>query len=226
MIIRLETAYRHLQEHAVELPEEVKGWFLLRKLQVDSTAEAMIMTTTKGSLKYPDVVEGVRAIFPQGVKPSGGHKLKEVFEATSADGEPSAEDAASGDETIEEVFQAVAEQLQSNEDYDDEEALDVFENYKEVRRKMQQKKLGRGYRGNTSGPSAWKLTGTMQGKIEAMKAASHCHICKQKGHWKRECPRKTASDANKGKGRGSSDAMLALETNFDNEGGKNELFIP
>lgn len=50
--------------------------------------------------------------------------------------------------------------------------------------------------------SAWQLTGTMKGKVEAFKAkTTKCHHCKRTGHWKRECPlrkggtRGTASSA-------------------------------
>ena len=39
-IVRLETTYRHLLSHGIQLPDEVKGWFLLKKLCLDGTHEA------------------------------------------------------------------------------------------------------------------------------------------------------------------------------------------
>ena len=143
LVVRLDTAYRHLQEHSVELPEEVRGWFLLRKLQLDAGAEAMVLTHTRGSLKYTDVTAAVTAIFPHGVSKTGGAKSKEVFEAVTEDGA----EAEEHDDGSEDVFQAVADQIQQQEDYDEEDAIEVFETYQDIRKKMQQKKMNRGYRG-------------------------------------------------------------------------------
>ena len=46
-IIRLETAYKGLVRHEVKLPNEVKGWMLLRKLAMDPKAEAMVLTAPR-----------------------------------------------------------------------------------------------------------------------------------------------------------------------------------
>ncbi|CAE7785104.1 unnamed protein product [Symbiodinium sp. KB8] len=124
MTVRLDSAYRRLQEHSVELPSEVRGWFLLRKLQLDQSSEAMVLT--KGSLKYEDVNKAIQSIFPQGSAKTGA-KIKEVYEADVA----STVNENENEETIDEVFQAVADQVQAAEDYDDEDALEVFETYKE-----------------------------------------------------------------------------------------------
>ncbi|CAE7833538.1 rluD [Symbiodinium sp. KB8] len=205
LTVRLETAYRRLQEHSVELPEEVRGWFLSRKLQLDPSSEAMILTHTRGSLSYKDVNGAVQAIFPQGVSKSGSGKSKEVFEAI-ADGGDSAGELDDGEG--EDVFQAVADQIQAQDEYDDEDAIEVFETYADIRRKMQQKKMGRGYRSNPA-PAKWALTGTVRGKIEQLKAKSRCHICQQTGHWKRECPRRKHGGASgSGKTNQASDAMV------------------
>ncbi|CAE7838460.1 avt3 [Symbiodinium sp. CCMP2592] len=203
MIVRLETAYRRLQEHSVELPTEVRGWFMMRKLQLDTASEALLMTHTKGSLKYEDLVRAVQAIFPQGVAKNVNHKTKEVFEADSTSTE--LEDT----EQLEEVFQAVADQVQASEEYDDEDALDVFETYKEVRKRVQQKRLGRGYKADAG--NQWKLSGTVKGKIEMLKSRTKCHHCQERGHWKRECPRRgqTGNAVRQPRPGSSSDAMVA-----------------
>ena len=82
MTVRLDAAYRRLQEHKVELPSEVRGWFLLRKLQMDQTSEAMVLTHTKGSLTYEEVNKAIQTIFPSG-SAKGGAKVKEVYEAVA-----------------------------------------------------------------------------------------------------------------------------------------------
>ena len=213
LMVRLETAYRRLQEHSVELPDEVKGWFLLRKLNLDVTSEAMVLTHTKGSLKYPDITGAVQSIFPQGTAKTGGAKVREVFEATEAD---DGKEIDGHEESIDEVFQAVADQVQQQEEYDDEDALEVCETYKDVRRQMQQRKLGRGYKNQSHKPE-WTLTGTVKGKIAELKAKTKCHICHERGHWKKECPRK--------KKGGGSEAMVAENDNETWKDLGDEFFI-
>ena len=205
MTVRLDSAYRRLQEHSVELPSEVRGWFLLRKLQLDQSSEAEVLTHTKGSSKYEDVNKAIQSIFPQGSAKSGA-KVKEVYEAEVV----STVNEDESEETIDEVFQAVADQVQAAEEYDDEDALEVFETYKEVRKRMQDKNMGRGYRKEPK--QSWSLTGTVKGKIETLKSRTRCHLCEEKGHWKRECP-KRASSSSSGqrppRGGAQNDAMVA-----------------
>ncbi|CAE7275194.1 unnamed protein product [Symbiodinium microadriaticum] len=203
MMVRLDSAYRRLREHSVELPTEVRGWFVLRKLQLGSASEAMLMTHTKGSLKYEDVVQAIQAIYPQGAAKTGGNRTKEIFEAAENGVENDSE------ELVEDVFQAVAEHVQSSEEYDDEDALDVFETYKEVRKRLQQKRLGRGYKAEQG--QQWKLSGTVKGKLEMLKSKTKCHLCHERGHWKRECPRRGQSSGAVRQQRPSSsnEAMVA-----------------
>ncbi|CAE7199062.1 RE1 [Symbiodinium sp. CCMP2592] len=205
LTVRLETAYARLKEHSVELPEEVRGWFLLRKLQLDPTAEAMVLTHTKGSLVYKEVTAAITAIFPQGVAKTGGHKSREVFEAHGDAGDEIVD--PDGDEG-EDVFQAVADQLQAQDEYDEEDAIEVYETYQDIRRKMQAKKMGRGYKQPPQSSSKWTLTGTVRGKIEQMKSRSRCHICNEYGHWKRECPKKKVGAATGARSSHASDAMV------------------
>ena len=62
------------------------------------------MTHAKGSLKHEDVVRAMQSDL-QGAAKSGGARTKEIFEST-ADTEE-----AEGGELIEDVFQAVADQV-------------------------------------------------------------------------------------------------------------------
>ena len=222
LTVRLETAYARLKEHGVELPEEVRGWFLLRKLQLEANAEAMVLTHTKGALSYKEVTTAVTAIFPQGAAKVSGGKSREVFEAIAEEGE---DESFDGEESND-VFQAVADQIQSQEEYDEEDAIEVFETYQDIRKKMQQRKMGRGYRQQGAGPSRWTLTGTVRGKIEQLKAKSRCHLCQEVGHWKRECPKKKGTASTGGKSSRSSDAMVTDQGGELVESGLGqELFI-
>ena len=54
---RFQTTYKKLNEQGVQLPAEVQGWFLLRKLRLNAIQEALVLTTTDGSYKI-DLVQG------------------------------------------------------------------------------------------------------------------------------------------------------------------------
>ncbi|CAE6959443.1 GIP [Symbiodinium sp. CCMP2456] len=221
MMVRQETAYRRLQEHALELPEEVRGWFILQKLQMEPAAQALVLTSSGGSLKYQDVTKAIQSIFPHGTARNSGGKTKEVFSTETEDNEVPENEAA------EDVFQAIADQVQSSEEYEEEDAVDVFETYKDIRRRVQQKKLGRGYKEPRG--SDWKLTGTVKGKLELLKSRTKCHLCKEVGHWKRECPKKAQMGSGHGRAaRGSSssnEAMVADDSSMGYKGVGEEHFL-
>ena len=98
--VRLDTTYRRLKEHSIELPSEVRGWFLLKKLAFDPYKEAMVLTASQGSLKVDEVSQAVASVFPQG-KCTTTVKPKEIFMA-----EEFYDDSSPSDE-MDEVFEAI-----------------------------------------------------------------------------------------------------------------------
>ena len=178
---RFYHANRRLAEQDVKLPEKVLGFTMLKKTKLDATAEAMVLTATKGSMEQKDVLEAFKNIFPEGKGPNAG-RAKDVL-VTEGHGNPEEEEA-----DLQEALQAVVDDLQATGAADDEEILEAFESYAEVRRKMAEKKKSRGF----VETSRWKLSGTVNGKLEQLKARTKCHLCKRTGHWRRECPRNSA----------------------------------
>eukprot|EP00435_Cladocopium_sp_Y103_P023289 s3061_g5.t1 len=162
-IVRLETTYRHLTQHNITLPDEVKGWLLLKKLCLDGTQEALVLTAAGGSLKYKEITEAIYKVMPEG-KCTSSTKAKDVFihEGYQHEVERATE---SLDETEDDVFEALADYAQ-DEGADYEDALDVYEAYQEIRKRVQTQKMARGFK--SYAPPPLRLT----------------------GHWKRECPRK------------------------------------
>ena len=60
-------------------------------------------------------------------------------------------------ETLEDVLEVIADPLQNGGD--EEEALEMFESHAEVRRKLQEKRQGRGFQNNRDEASQWKVSG-------------------------------------------------------------------
>ena len=190
-VVRLETTYRKLSEHGIELPAPVKGWFSHEKDELGHDSGSADPHSHLRSLKYEDVTTALSKVLPEGkclVQP----KSRDIFISEDHEGEPP--EAYGIEENAAEVFEAVAEMVQEGEgDYED--ALDAYETYAEIRKRMQSQKVSRGFR--TAPPQHLHLTGTMQAKIQQIKDKTRCHICRQFGHWKRECPKK-----DKGYGKG------------------------
>lgn len=199
-ITRLETAYKALVRNGVELPEEVRGWMLLKKLALDSSSEAMILTATSGAVKYTDVQKAVRSVFPHG-KAAKTVKTKDIFVTDrdqTHDERDTRDNSHESDREPMEVMETIAQQIQDADSYESEDALDTFEAYASVRRKMNEKKVSRGYKQ----PTSWQLSGTVRGRIEALKQKTTCHLCRRPGHWKKECPLR---QKDKGKASGSNE---------------------
>jgi hypothetical protein len=93
-------------------------------------------------------------------------------------------------------MEAIANQTQEQSEYESEDALEVFENYSSIRRKMQEK-TSRGFRQVNNTEKQWKLEGSVQGKLSLLKAKTRCHHRRRLGHWKKECPMKQGGDKSK-----------------------------
>lgn len=227
-LARLDTSYRKLKEQDVELNATVRGYMLLKKLRLESREESMILTATKGSMTYKEIVDALRAIFPEGKGSSS--RSKEVFQAEVND--PTGALSADSDNDVLEVMEAIADEFQGREDdFDDEEVLEAFESYAEVRKKIVEKKKARGYSSGREDPNKWRLTGTMRGKIEVLKSKTRCHLCKKLGHWKRECPSRKGRDQQQAKSSGSNgpaevhvQEVISLEEEHDGHAEIWEMF--
>ncbi len=216
-LARYDAAVRRLRERKVELPKEVRGFMLIKKLRLENQQESMLLTYTTGNLEVEQVTKAVRSVFPEG---RGGTKSqKDIFQAEDVESETSNRQTEAyvmeGENEIQEVMEVIAEQHQMNDVEDDEEAVECFESYAEVRKKiLEKKKLRRGFSppstSSRSGSGTWKLTGTVNGKLEMLKSRTRCHICKQMGHWKRECPQKRgASSSGTMVDKNKKEAMMA-----------------
>ena len=203
-ITRFVTVERKLREQGVTLPDEVQGWFMLRKLHLDTNQEAMILTATRGSFKIGDVSQAVRAIL---ANTKGTHKTnqKDTFVVTDEQDR----DTDVGWDEDQELLQVLAAELQENDNYEEEELLDTFESYKQVRTKMQEVRKARGFRSDASSSGSsqpWRLQGTISARLQQVKARTRCHRCGQIGHWRKECPSRSGG---KGGNKGSASSVTS-----------------
>ena len=83
----------------------------------------------------------------------------------------------------------------------DNELANVYTAYQEARQRLREKARARGYwpskgRGNTKGQHGKEGKGDPRRRrtLAERTASSSCKICGEREHWKRECPRKEASN--------------------------------
>ena len=78
---------------------------------------------------------------------------------------------------------------------------------------MQYQKNARGFRQPSSGGQDFQFNGTIRAKLQQVKQRTRCHICREFGHWKRECPKKdVASEKGKATVKVGSAGKFAQET--------------
>ena len=86
-------------------------------------------------------------------------------------------------ETLQEGMEAVAETIQGEIEYENEDALEVFEAYREIKKRMQEKKINRGFKDGGAfikgGRRHWNLSGTINTKIQQFKSKTLGRICKK-----------------------------------------------
>ena len=187
--VRFTSALRLLEEQDVKLPPVVQGYLLLKKLRLEANQEAMVLTAASGDMAQ--VWQAVQRIFPEG-KAGPVAKQRETFQAETQDEE----------EEVQMVMESVAEEVQDN-DLSDEGAVEAFESYAEVRKRLLDKKKARGFAptppARPGDEQRWKLSGSVNARLESLKSRTRCHLCKRLGHWKRECPgrRHAANDSAK-----------------------------
>lgn len=207
--VRYDAARRKLEDLEVKLPPVVLGFMFLKKLRLDSAAESMVLTATSGDLTYDKVIKAVKAVFPDGKGTNVGKSSKDH----SRDAFQAEDESAEGDLDEEQsALEIMVSDLQEKDDYEDEDILDAYESYTEVRRRMQEQKKSRGFypRQPEKPRTGYQITGSIRGRIEAMKSRTRCHNCRQFGHWKKECPARNKGSASSASSSSKNDKKEVL----------------
>ena len=94
-----------------------------------------------------------------------------------------------GDSDVETALAALARE--SDFDLEEADVEDTLLAYKESRQLRGEQRVNRGYRpltGHTSGGKPYRDEGRLN--IKELISRTRCRICREKGHWARECPNK------------------------------------
>ena len=226
-LARYASSVRLLREQSVELPEVVLGYMLLKKLKLDASSEAILLTATKGNMRLSEITAALQAVFPEG---KGGHhaKTKEIFMASN---EEDAYEELENNE-VQEAMETVVDEWQGREGVDDEDILEAFESYADVRRRMAERKKARGFSGGPEASQQWRLSGSVSGRIQLLKAKTRCHHCKKIGHWRRECPALQGKGGGKlgrshrdGSATGSSGKDTEVHVIEENDSGGTDVYM-
>jgi hypothetical protein len=125
---RFTAAQRKLEEQKVTLPEVV----------LDAQHESMLLTTSGGKLELSSILHAMNAIFPDGKGGMCKANVKDVYQAET-------EEFLDEEEELQQAMEMLADDIQAKEDWQEEDILEAFESYTEIRKKLQDQKIGRGY---------------------------------------------------------------------------------
>ena len=81
--------------------------------------------------------------------------------------------------------------VESDIDLEETDVQEILLAYKESRQLRGEQRVNRGYRpvtGHTSGGKPYQVKGRLN--IKELISRTRCRICREKGHWARECPNK------------------------------------
>ena len=101
---------------------------------MDQTQEALLLTASNGNLKYADIIETITKVFPNG-KCTTWPKPRDVFLANYETADEVMMVSAPND-IQEEMFEIITDFIQLH-DADDEDSIEMFEIYVDIRKKLQ-----------------------------------------------------------------------------------------
>ena len=223
-IARQDTFFEELISRSVTLEEVRAYVLLRHSLLQSEDKKRVIMESSgQLKLKYQEIVKAIRLVgsrFFQDLQQRGtaqanrGNERQKVYDThfTEEDNHDEVYAASvDSDGLDEELVAYYAQQLDKDTIYvaeledqiidalQDSELADAYTAYQEAR--QCEKTRARGYwpskgRGNTKGQHGKKGKGDPRRRrvLAERIASSACKICGERGHWKRECPRKKASN--------------------------------
>ena len=188
--LRVQSNVRELAKQGVRLPDQVQGVLLLRRANLSTQARIAIMTLAGSSLSFSDVRKACKRYDdflrdPKGHDTRGPHTVYMSQARAASVGSEEQE----GDSDVETALAALTGE--SDIDLEETDVQEILLAYKESRQLRGEQRVNRGYRpvtGHTSGGKPYRVEGRL--KIKELISRARCRICREKGHWARECPNK------------------------------------
>ncbi|CAK0846977.1 unnamed protein product [Prorocentrum cordatum] len=177
---RARTIFAKARMEGVELPSVAQGFLLLKGARLGIERRAVVLAASQRQWGFSEMSAAIRTAYPKQMPTSQVHEVN-AWEDRSATA-PTAS-AAEATSTIEEddVEAEINELLGEEDPIDEEDAIDILATWKETRTAMTKEKLQRG------------LPGRDAVGLKRLKDKVRCFLCKEIGHFSRECPKRHRS---------------------------------
>ena len=181
-----KATYGEPAKQGVRLPDQAQGFLLLRRANLRTQARIAIMTLAGNSLSFSDVRKACKRQADEFIRDAKEHDTRgpHTVYVSRARAASVASEEQEGDSDVETALAALAGE--SDIDFEETDVQDILLAYKES-----QQRVNRGRRpvtGRTSGVKPYQVEGRLN--IKELISRTRCRICREKGHWARECPNK------------------------------------
>ena len=189
--LRVQSNVRELAKQGVRLPDKVQGFHHLHRANLGTQARIAIMTLAGNSLSFSDVRKACQRCadeFWRDPKEHDAHMSHSVCVSQAKEASVTAEEQE-GDTDVETALPALNED--NDTDLEETDVQQILLAYKESRQLRVEQRANRGHRpvtGRTSGGKPYRVEGRLN--IKELSSRTRCRICREKGHWARECPNK------------------------------------
>ena len=185
--LRVQSNVRELAKKGVRLPDQAQGFLLLCRANLSTEARIAIVTLAGNILSFGDVRQACKRYAEEFLRDPKEHDhTVHVSQAKEASGTAEEQE---GDSDVETALAAMAGE--NDTDLEETDVQEILLAYKESRQLRGEQWVNRGYRpvtGRTSGGKPYRVEGRLN--IKELISRTWCHICREKGHWARECPNK------------------------------------
>ena len=189
--LRVQSNVRELAKQGVRLPDQGQGFLLLRRANLSTQARIAIMALAGDSLSFSDVKKACKHHADEFLRDPKEHDTRgpHTVCVSQAKGASVTAEEQEGHSNVDTALAALAGESDIN--LEETDVQEILLAYKESRQLRGEQRMNRGYRpvtGRTSGGKPYRIEDRLN--IKELFSRTRCRICREKGHWARECPNK------------------------------------